>query len=44
MYTAYPDTEYLIWDVFNWDEKKWYFGIDFMIWDISDWDTSKWNW
>ena len=43
MYTAYPDTEYLIWDVFNWDEKKWYFGIDLMIWDISEWDQSKWN-
>lgn len=42
-YTAYPDTEYLIWDVFKWDEKKWYISFDELIWDVDNWDEKRWK-
>jgi len=42
-YSFSPDSIYLIWDVGNWDEKLYYFGVDELIYDVSDWDITRWK-
>ena len=39
----YPDSIYLIWNVHNWDEKLWFFGINELIFNSDNWDEAKWS-
>ena len=42
-YTFFPDSIYIIWDVYRWDDKLWYYGVNDLIFDVESWDLSTWG-